>query len=143
MNYLIKELLQQENEDLKLANTEIPHSLSNKNSSYADIILKNNELEYIIEMNYSFSRLLYYKNYYYLFKEHTKRIYKGNYYGLTKKTILINIDNYDLLKKNKLIYSVSLKEAKYNKIMYNNIECIHINLDFLKKKYYNGYRSLQ
>ena len=135
---LINELIRNNyNKFLKLSNTEIPNSILNKKASQADIILKNDNNEYIIEMNYTYSKLLYFKNYYYLFKEHTKRSYRKNNYGLNNNTILINIDNYDYLKRKRLIYEVNLKDNKYNTVMYNNIKCIHINLEYLRDKYYN------
>ena len=93
-------------------------------------------------MNYTYSKALYYKNYYYLFKEHTKRSYKDNDYGLNKNTLLINIDNYDFLKENKLIYEINLKEKEYRNTVYKNIKSLHINLDYLKNKYYNKCNNL-
>ena len=128
------------NINLKLANIEIPNDRIDKKVSVADLILKDKELEYIIEMNYNYSKSLYYKNIHYLLKEHTKRSHKNNRYGMDNNTILINIDNYDVLKKKELIYKINLKDSKYSNNMYNNIETIHINLEYLKNKYYNNYK---
>ena len=119
-----------------LLNTEIPNSKSK--SSNTDLIIKNNNHEYIIEMNKRYSKLLFYKNIHYLLKEHSRRNYRKNFYGLKNYTILVNIDNYDCFNKNKLIYKVALIDKKYNKYMYKNITIIHINLDYLKNKYYNN-----
>ena len=126
------------NNNLRLANSEIPNDEINKKSSYADIVLKDNNIEYIVEMNSGYSKHLYYKNYHYLFEEHTKRSYNKNDYGKSNYTVLINIDNYDILNKNKLLYKIELEEIKYNTVMYKNIKCLHINLEYLKKKYYNN-----
>ena len=119
-----------------LLNTEIPNSKSK--SSNTDLIIKNKNHEYIIEMNKRYSKLLFYKNIHYLLKEHSRRNYRKNFYGLKNYTILVNIDNYDCFNKNKLIYKVALIDKKYNKYMYKNIMIIHINLDYLKNKYYNN-----
>ena len=49
-------------DNIKLANAEIPNSIINKKSSYADLILKDdNNNEFIIEMNYIYSKSLHYK----------------------------------------------------------------------------------
>ena len=124
-------------ENYKLLNTEIPNSKSK--SSYSDIILKRGSYEYIVEMNGSpYSNIAFYKNHHYLLKEHTRRNYKGNKYGINNHTILVNIDNYDLLKENKLIYKSKLKYDKYNNVLYKNIESHSINLDYVRYKYYNN-----
>ena len=124
------------NENYILLNTEIPNNKSK--SSYSDLILKCGKYEYIVEMNGSpYSDLTFYKNHHYLLKEHSRRNYKGNIYGKNNYTILINIDNYDLLKKNKLIYKSKLKYDKYNNVLYKNIKSYSINLDYIRYKYYN------
>ena len=137
LNIIIETLFNLYSSNYILLNTEIPNN--NSKSSYSDIILKRGKYEYIIEMNGSpYSNLAFYKNHHYLLKEHSRRNYKKNKYGIKNHTILINIDNYDILKKNKLIYKSNLKYDKYNSILYKNIESYAINLDYVRYRYYNN-----
>ena len=75
------------------------------------------------------------KNYQYLFKQHSSRLNNSNKYK--KKTILINIDNYDVGEENDLIYDSKIYISKYYKNIYNYIDILHINLDSLRNKIYN------
>ncbi len=78
------------------------------------------------------------KNYWYLFLEHTSRLSNKNNYTQDIKTILINIDNYDVISKNNFIYDSKLLFNKYKISVYNGIRILHINLDYLKKKHYTN-----
>lgn len=49
------------------------------------------------------------KNYHYLFKQHSSRNNNKNNYGENNETILINIDNYDVLKKKQFIYESKIR----------------------------------
>ena len=76
------------------------------------------------------------KNYYYLFKQHSSRLNNKNNYN--KKTILINIDDYDVNKRNEIVYTSKILDTKYYANIYNLINIIHINLDSLRNKMYNN-----
>ena len=78
------------------------------------------------------------KNYWYLFLEHTSRLSNKNNYTQDIKTILINIDNYDVISKNNFIYDSKLLFNKYKISVYNGIRILHINLDYPKKKHYTN-----
>ena len=100
-------------------------------------MFKYKNIVIILEMNSS-NRLIHVnKNYWYLFLEHSSRLNNKNKYTQDLQTILINIDSYDVLKQNNLIYDSILDFSKYNQILYFGIRIIHINLDYLNKKYYN------
>ena len=121
---------------MKIINSELPSGVLGIKSSYSDIIFEYKELNIILEMNLEDIEYHINKNYFYLFKQHSSRLNNKNRYK-NKKTILINLDTYDVLKKQKLIYKSNLMFSSYNICLYKNIEIIHVNLDYLKKKYYN------
>lgn len=126
--------------NLKLCNSEIPSNKFDAKSIQSDLVFKSDEEEIIVEMNKFKTNNLVYKNNSYLLKEHAKKLCGKNCYGKRVKTILINFDNFDVLKKNKFIYYCKLFYYPYNTVLYNNIEIININLVYLRKKYYNKYR---
>ena len=126
--------------NLKLCNSEIPTNKLKTKSIQSDLVFKYDDEEIIVEMNKFKTNNLVYKNNSYLLKEHAKKLCGKNCYGKRIKTILINFDNFDVLKKNKFIYYCKLFYYPYNTVLYNNIEIININLVYLKKKYYNNYR---
>ena len=121
---------------MKIINSELPSGVLGIKSSYSDIIFEYKELNIILEMNLEDKEYHINKNYFYLFKQHSSRLNNKNRYK-NKKTILINLDTYDVLKKQKLIYKSNLLFSLYNICLYKSIEIIHINLDYLKNKYYN------
>lgn len=121
---------------MKIINSELPSGVLGIKSSYSDIIFEYKELNIILEMNLEDIEYHINKNYFYLFKQHSSRLNNKNRYK-NKKTILIDLDTYDVLKKQKLIYKSNLMFSLYNICLYKNIEIIHVNLDYLKKKYYN------
>lgn len=126
--------------NLKLCNSEIPTNKLKTKSIQSDLVFKYDDEEIIVEMNKFKTNNLVYKNNSYLLKEHAKKLCGKNCYGKRVKTILVNFDNFDVLKKNKFIYYCKLFYYPYNTVLYNNIEIININLVYLKKKYYNKYR---
>ena len=139
---LIHVILGYSYEDLEnniyFGNIEFPNNINNK-SSYSDLVCKYKKTDIIIEMNNENSKKLLNKNYHYLFKQHTRKSNNKNNYGENNKTILINIDNFDILGKKNFIYKSNLKYDYYNVCIYNNIKIIHINLEYLSWKYYNEY----
>ena len=126
--------------NLKLCNSEIPTNKLKTKSIQSDLVFKYDDEEIIVEMNKFKTNNLVYKNNSYLLKEHAKKLCGKNCYGKRIKTILINFDNFDVLKKNKFIYYCKLFYHPYSTVLYNNIEIVNINLVYLKKKYYNNYR---
>lgn len=88
-------------------------------------------------MNYVDRILHLYKNHSYIMKQHVCGLNKKNKYGRYKKTILINLDYYDSVGENELIYVEDFRIKKYNKCIYNNIKIFYINLAYLEHKYYN------
>jgi len=139
LNLLISLILNINYKDLcnnsYLSNNEIP--ANNKRSSFADLILKYRNKNIIIEMNKNKTNAIIEKNNLYLLKQHTLRSNNKNKYGKYNDTILINIDNYDILGKNKLIYKAEFIYYDYNIHLYKNIKTININLDYIRNKYYN------
>ena len=88
---------------MKIINSELPSGVISIKSSYSDIIFEYKELNIILEMNLSDIEYHINKNYFYLFKQHSSRLNNKNRYK-NKKTILINLDTYDVLKRIELIY---------------------------------------
>ena len=69
---------------------------------------------------------------------HSSKSNNKNSYGKYIYTYLLNFDKYDILNKNNLKYTSTLNFPIYNVCLYKNIKIIHINLEYLKKKYYNN-----
>ena len=134
-NYLLGYSYEELKKDLKIINNEHTSNSATSNIIRSDIIYKFNDIYIILEMNISDKEFHINKNYQYLFKQHSSRLNNKNRYK--NKTILINIDNYDVLDKNDIIYKSNLFISKYNKCIYNYINIIHINLDGIKRKLYN------
>jgi len=125
---------------LCFGNIEIPSNKLNNKSSYMDLVCKYSNKNIIIEMNNFKTNRIINKNYYYLFKQHLSRSNNKNSYGKNRETILINIDNYDVIGRNDFIYESKLRFKLYNNCIYKNIKILHINLATLKYKYYNKFR---
>lgn len=123
--------------NLRIINNELPSQLINARSSYADLVCIYKKINIIIEMNYVDRILHLYKNHSYIMKQHVCGLNKKNKYGRYKKTILINLDYYDSVGENELIYVEDFRIKKYNKCIYNNIKIFYINLAYLEHKYYN------
>ena len=99
--------------NLRIINNEIPSQLVNVRSSYADLICIYKNINIIIEMNYVDRILHLYKNHSYIMKQHICGLSKKNKYGRYKKTILINLDYYDSVGENELIYVEDFRIKKY------------------------------
>ena len=136
LNYLLGYDYKDLKENLSIVNGEIPTNVIGHNNGHSDIILKYKNTYIILEMNGSNKQKHIDKNYWYLFLEHSSRLSNKNNYTQDIKTILINIDNYDVIGKNKFIYDSKLIFDKYRISVYNSIRILHINLDYLKKKHY-------
>ena len=58
------------------------------------------------------------------------------------EVVQINYDNYDILKKNKLVYKFSIKEENFDSDLYRElIQIFHINLSYFAKILKEGYNS--
>ena len=121
-----------------LINTEIPSKNIEIRSSNSDIVLRYRNIDFIIEMNYHIKNYTVEKNNSYLFNLHVSKIFNANSYGKNVYTYLLNIDDYDILNKDNLIYDANINNTKYNVCMYKNIKIKHLNLDLLRKKIYNN-----
>ena len=138
LNYLLGYDYNDLKENLSIVNGEIPTNVVSHNNGHSDIILKYKKIYIILEMNNSNKQKHIDKNYWYLFLEHTSRLSNKNNYTQDIKTILINIDNYDVISKNNFIYDSKILFNKYKISVYNGIRILHINLDYLKKKHYTN-----
>ena len=121
--------------NLRLVNNEHSSNSVHGNIIRSDIIYEYRDVYIIFEMNMSDKEFHINKNYQYLFKQHSSRLNNKNKYK--KKTILINIDNYDVGDVNDLVYDSKIYISKYYKNIYNYINIFHVNLDSLKEKIYN------
>ena len=93
--------------NLKLCNSEIPTNKLKTKSIQSDLVFKYDDEEIIVEMNKFKTNNLVYKNNSYLLKEHAKKLCGKNCYGKRIKTILINFNNFDVLKKISLFIIVN------------------------------------
>ena len=122
--------------NLKIVNNEHPSNSVFNNINRSDVIYEYKDIYIIFEMNSSNMKHHINKNYYYLFKQHSSRLNNKNNYN--KKTILINIDDYDVNKRNEIVYTSKILDTKYYANIYNLINIIHINIDSLRNKMYNN-----
>ena len=122
--------------NLKIVNNEHPSNSVFNNINRSDVIYEYKDIYIIFEMNSNNMKHHINKNYYYLFKQHSSRLNNKNNYN--KKTILINIDDYDVNKRNEIVYTSKILDTKYYANIYNLINIIHINIDSLRNKIYNN-----
>lgn len=120
-----------------IKNNELASGGIKDKSSFTDLICSNDNVDFIIEMNNNKSNSILEKNMGYLFRQHIRKINKKNNYGKNKYTYLINIDNFDAVEKDDLVYESFMNFPKYNVSLYKNIKVFHINLAKLRKKLYN------
>ena len=136
LHYLLGYDLNDLKNNLKIVNNEHPSNSVFNNINRSDVIYEYKDIYIIFEMNSNNMKHHINKNYYYLFKQHSSRLNNKNNYN--KKTILINIDDYDVNKRNEIVYTSKILDTKYYANIYNLINIIHINLDSLRNKMYNN-----
>ena len=136
LHYLLGYDLNDLKNNLKIVNNEHPSNSVFNNLNRSDVIYEYKDIYIIFEMNSNNMKHHINKNYYYLFKQHSSRLNNKNNYN--KKTILINIDDYDVNKRNEIVYTSKILDTKYYANIYNLINIIHINLDSLRNKIYNN-----
>jgi len=120
-----------------IKNNELASGKIKDKSSFTDLICSNGNVDFIIEMNNYKGNSILEKNMGYLFRQHIRKINRKDNYGRNKYTYLINIDNFDAIEKNDLIYESFINYPKYNISLYKNIKILHINLAKLRKNLYN------
>ena len=130
-------------ENIEILNGNVPSLDINRVKSQTDIICLVENNQFIVEMNNRYYEKSIYKNGYYLFSNYVDKATNENEYGKYLNTYLINIDNFDVIKKNEFIYTFSILEDRYKNILYKNIKIININLDYLKKINYTKYSKLE
>ncbi len=136
LHYLLGYDLNDLKNNLKIVNNEHPSNSVFNNINRSDVIYEYKDIYIIFEMNSNNMKHHINKNYYYLFKQHSSRLNNKNNYN--KKTILINIDDYDVNKRNEIVYTSKILDTKYYANIYNLINIIHINIDSLRNKMYNN-----
>ena len=123
------------------------HNRDNINikSSMSDVIYKYKNKIFILEMNKTYTKESLYKNHFYLFYKHIFDREHSNTYKSDMETYLIDIDNFDILDKlnikdikKSFIYDSKLLVNDSKICLYPNIHASRINLDYLKRKYYNN-----
>ena len=148
MSLIISELYNLDYNDLinniTVINNEHIRNDINIKSSMSDIIYKYRNKIFIIEMNKSYTKESLYKNHFYLFYKHIFGAENSNSYNSDLETYLIDIDNFDILDKLKIkgieksfIYDSKLLVNNSILSLYPNIHTTRLNLDFLRKDYYN------
>ena len=130
-------------ENIEIINGNVPSLDIKRVKSQTDIICLVENNQFIVEMNNRYYEKSIYKNGYYLFSNYVEKANNQNEYGKNLNTYLINIDNFDVIKKNEFIYTFSISEDKYKNILYKNIKIININLDYLRKIEYTKYNKLE
>lgn len=136
LHYLLGYDLKDLKSNLKLVNNEHPSDSAFSSINRSDIIYDYKGTYIIFEMNFTNKKHHIYKNYYYLFKQHSSRLNNKNNY--INKTILINFDDYDVNKKHQIVYKSKILDTEYYTNIYNLINILHINLDSLSNKVYNN-----
>ena len=107
-----------------------------------DVLFENDMMYCNIEINYNFSENLDIKNQLYIGNLMVRQIHRGEDYSKFKKIIQINLNGYDLYKKDKFIYRSSLMEESIHEKRNDMITILDINLDSLSQSSYNEIRKL-
>ena len=113
------------------------NSNSNYVNSVSDVMVKDNENYYNIEINYNNVPIAIVKNNIYMYNSILRQVHKSDDYKNVKGVIQININNYDLFGKGEFVYDSMMIEKKHNIVRDNMLRVIDINLDFLSNIDYN------
>mgnify|MGYP004464670817 FL=1 len=113
------------------------NSNSNYVNSVSDVMVKDNENYYNIEINYNNVPIAIIKNNIYMYNSILRQVHKSDDYKNVKGVIQININNYDLFGKGEFVYDSMMIEKKYHIVRDNMLRVIDINLDFLSNIDYN------
>ena len=113
------------------------NSNSNYVNSVSDVMVKDNENYYNIEINYNNVPIAIIKNNIYMYNSILRQVHKSDDYKNVKSVIQININNYDLFGKGEFVYDSMMIEKKYHTVRDNMLRVIDINLDFLSNIDYN------
>ena len=113
------------------------NSNSNYVNSVSDVMVKDNENYYNIEINYNNVPIAIVKNNIYMYNSILRQVHKSDDYKNVKGVIQININNYDLFGKGEFVYDSMMIEKKHHIIRDNMLRVIDINLDFLSQIDYN------
>ena len=113
------------------------NSNSNYVNSVSDVMVKDNENYYNIEINYNNVPIAIVKNNIYMYNSILRQVHKSDDYKNVKGVIQININNYDLFGKGEFVYDSMMIEKKHHIIRDNMLRVIDINLDFLSNIDYN------
>ena len=113
------------------------NSNSNYVNSVSDVMVKDNENYYNIEINYNNVPIAIIKNNIYMYNSILRQVYKSDDYKNVKGVIQININNYDLFGKGEFVYDSMMIEKKHHIVRDNMLRVIDINLDFLSNIDYN------
>ncbi len=116
-----------------------PNVSSNSNyvNSVSDVMVKDNENYYNIEINYNNVPIAIVKNNIYMYNSILRQVHKSDDYKNVKGVIQININNYDLFNKGEFVYDSMMIEKKHHIVRDNMLRVIDINLDFLSNIDYN------
>ena len=116
-----------------------PNISSNSNyvNSVSDVMVKDNENYYNIEINYNNVPIAIVKNNIYMYNSILRQVHKSDDYKNVKGVIQININNYDLFGKGEFVYDSMMIEKKHHIVRDNMLRVIDINLDFLSNIDYN------
>ena len=113
------------------------NSNSNYVNSVSDVMVKDNENYYNIEINYNNVPIAIVKNNIYMYNSILRQVHKSDDYKIVKGVIQININNYDLFGKGEFVYDSMMIEKKHHIVRDNMLRVIDINLDFLSNIDYN------
>ena len=113
------------------------NSNSNYVNSVSDVMVKDNENYYNIEINYNNVPIAIVKNNIYMYNSILRQVHRSEDYKNVKGVIQININNYDLFGKGDFVYDSMMIEKKHHIVRDNMLRVIDINLDFLSNIDYN------
>lgn len=122
-------------ENLRIENVEHTINHVNEKRKISDMIVSFRGNMINLEMNQYYYEGIVEKNLSYAMKIQSDHILIGSSYAELNKTILINFDNYEKYG-DELIIKFQLRDEK-GRIETKNFESYHINLEKVKRMYYN------
>ena len=128
-------------DNLRLIDIEVNENIKNKDQE-VDVIVENDEIIVNVEINTSNTKESRIKNHIYIAHLVIRQTKPGSPYRI-KPVVQINVDAFDIYKKNEFIYHSVVMEKKHHierKDTY--FEIYDINLDFLSKMNYNQIKNL-
>src|SRR5574344_2453092 len=127
-------------QDIELVQTDVSDNINLKNVEL-DSCFENENGVYNIEINYTKYNTLKVKNTIYLCHLLIRQTRPGQDYDNVKRIYQLNINNFDIFGKNRLLYTSKIMETELHLVRDDLFVIADVNVDYLSKMDYNIIRK--